>query len=299
MMRSEVFFRVRFKTKGDASMVRKILLAAALCGSFFCAGAGEPEEDLRFLLEQVDFVLFILEGNTIRMERYGLHELNDDVNYLSKKLSKEHCQFNLSLTGEDFRAHSIVWDDESDVRLKITSGKRREQSMYYLLLSKLFSPYVDMENLPFICFDCVVNHVEGNDTKDASVLFSSKSQSKSLVDVIVPFGDGHLSTQLILDGVVRSVCGFFVQHDVFEQDLLLSGKVKKEQAFADGILVIASSEEKSGELDPEEVQDLLENKGKQAGTFFGKCKAGLFASIIKMKKLINCSWAKVLACFGR
>jgi len=279
-------------------MVKKMVLAAVLCGSFFCARADE-QEDLQMLLKQVDFVLFILERNTVRMERYGLHELNDDVNYLSKDLSKQHCQFKLSLAGKDFRAHSIAWDDEQIGRLKITSGKRREPSMYYLLLSKIFPAHIAVQELPIICFDCVVNHVAANKREDIACKPRTKAKSKSLVDVIVPFGEGHLSTQLILDGTVRAVCGFFVQHDVFEQDLALSGKVKKEQAFSKGVLVEVPAEKKADQFDAQEIKAVLEQQAEQKESFLGKCKASLLATFLAMKHVVSCSWAKMLACFGR
>jgi len=277
-------------------MTKNILLTTVLCCSFFCARAAESNEDVQSLLEQVDFVLFVLERNTIRMERYGLHELNDEINYLSKDLSKSHCQFKLSLTGKDFRAYSISWDEEDFSRLKILSGKRREPNIYYLLLSKIFPPAVQLDDLPLICFECVVRHVDERDSETQQIkrIRRGPSRTKSLVDVVVPFGDDCLTTQLILDGSVRSVCGFFVQHDAFGSEIPLSGKIKKEEAFAEGLLVVADPDEKAATLDAQVVEAVMEAKTGASDSV----GASVFAKLMALKNFFGTTWSKFIGCFG-
>ena len=231
-------------------MIRKLFLVVVMSFGCFWGARSEVSDEVEPLLKQIDFVLFILERNTLRMERYGLNELVDDTNYLSKDVSEEHCQFKISLSAPNFRAHSVFWDPDSFCRLKIVSGRKKNPEVYYLPLTKVVPEGVDLDDIALICFDCTV-HAQKK---------SENSGRKTSVEVVVSACDGDLSTQLVLDGNVRAACGFFVQHDLFGDNLPLTGKIKREDALAKGILVangiLKSDNEKESEImqEPQEIQ---------------------------------------------
>lgn len=279
-------------------MIKKIVFPILLFRSFFCAASYDYSQEIELLLEQVDFVIFVLERNTIRMERYGLHELGDDINYLSKDFSKDHCQFKISLSGKDFRAHSIAWDEVDPSRLRITSGKRKNPTTYFLSLSKIFPEDTSLEDLSIVCFDCVVRHV---DEEDKTEISATKSIKKSFVDIIIPFEDRDLCTQLVLDGSVRAACGFFVNHDVFNKGFSLTGKIKKEDALVEGLLIsdndynfLVDKQEFMNEKDSEKNNIAQEQEvSSDKRSFFRKIKDG----IILIKNYCGSSCSKIISCF--
>ncbi|MFC1845610.1 hypothetical protein ACFLX2_00610 [Candidatus Dependentiae bacterium] len=212
-------------------MMRKLLLAA-LCGGFFLSARADSNEGVKALLEQVDLVLFVLERNSLRMERYGLHELDSEVNILTKDISKDHCLFRIGMTAPGSRAQLISWDQEDAYRLKIIAGRKRTPQVYYLLLDKLIG--VDgLEDPAMIRFDCSVEHSRILKKGQPKV----RASWKSLVGISVSAGDEELSTKLVLDGRVDAACGLFVQRELFSDKVVISGRMKGQEAIEKGLLI--------------------------------------------------------------
>jgi len=215
-------------------MLKKLLAILLISTSFFCLQADDNDTDsMNEMLAQVDLVLFVLQRNTLRMERYSLDQLNNEVNVLSKDISDQHCIFKIRLTSAHSRARFIAWDFERSARLKIIAGKKTVPIMYYLLLEKIIPETVSPEDVSLLLFDCSVEHAKELKAGRRRTVIDWKSN----VTVAVPAPDGELLMQLVLDGKVDAACGFFVEHDLFDQGVPIHGKLKIDDALHQGILV--------------------------------------------------------------
>lgn len=234
-------------------MIKRLCFVIFLSG-FFSMIKGDQEREFQALLERIDLVIFILEENSLRMERYGLHELDSEVNLLSKDISDKHSIFSIKTATPGSKAQLIFWDKEDDHRLKIIAGKKSAQRIYYLLLDKLINRDTDFPDLAMIRFDCAVEH---------SRLLKNKKQKnnvgwKSLVSVSITTGDDELSTKLILDGKVDAACGLFVQRDLFSDKILYTGLIKGKEAINKGILVPSCLDNCNSVLDQDSQQECEE-----------------------------------------
>lgn len=261
-------------------MIRRILLILILGSSLFCTNVRceqEQKNEVQLLLQQIDLVFFVLQRNTLRMERYGLHELESEINNVPKEISAKHCKFKINLASPGFCAHSLSWDEDDLSRLKIVSGKRRAPEICYLLLSKIFSPEVDLDDVSLIFFDCQIDHPE--------ILKGSgsirKADKRSILSIVIPFGKEELCSKFVFDGTVKAACGFFVQHDLFEHGLSLYGKMKRDDAFEKGFLIA------------EDTQEILDEEHQEVG---GESFAA--AKLAAVRKFFGTLWNKISGFFG-
>lgn len=268
-------------------MVKKLLLAVLL-GTFFSGIGAEDRDVMEQLLRRVDLVLFILEQNTVRMERYGLHELQSGVTFISKDLSREHCVFKIGLTEKNSCAPTVTWDQDRVDRIKIVAGKKRT---YHLLLKKLVSANVQLENFEMICFDCVVDSSKTL-KKDMP---ETSADWKSTVNIMVPAGDEGISMQLVVERRVDAACGLFVQNDVFH-DVALCGKIKREEALDLGVLVEVAA-------DAEVVEEAVVAEDTEEvpvpSSVFTRIKSGFVVGLGSVKKFFSTSWQKVWDTFSK
>jgi hypothetical protein len=213
-------------------MTKKCLLGVLL--GLLCCGAVRAQEDLTPLLQQVDLVMFILERNAVRMECYGLHELQANGQMISKKLSKQHTIFKISMTEEKAKARHLLWDVLPESRIKIISGSKRSPKTYYLPLPKVLNLTVALDSCTKICFDCDVLCAKVAMQANADL---QKEAWTSTVEIVVPAGDEKAVMQLTWEGKIGAACGLLVQHDVLGNQASVTGKLKREDALAQGILL--------------------------------------------------------------
>lgn len=268
-------------------MVKKLVLVLLL-STFFCGVRAETQEDVTPLLQQVDLVVFILERNAVRMERYGLHELQSNNLSISKDISAQHSVFKISMTEEKSKARDMFWDMSSDGCVKIISGAKRTPKNYYLLLKKIMSPDVCMENCTKICFDCAVARAQVVQEDSAT----AKPEWISTIEIIVPAGEDKVALQLTWNGKIDAACGLFVQHELFEGQTPVLGKLKREEALAQGILVTENEKQRGAQAE----QDAVVSDG--ATSPWSTAKKALWNALAKIKNLCVVSWQKVVGCCG-
>ncbi len=217
-------------------MMKRSLLIVLL-GSLFLADMRADEElDVKQLLARVDLVLFVLKRNTLCMERYRLDELDSEINQISREMSEKHCVFKIKMRGANSRANCVAWDNGELARLKIItsarSGKKNDRA-YYLPIDRVIPEEFQTEELALVCFDCAVEHSNLLKTKRGR----PRKLWRSRITVAIPAVEGQLSMDLIVDGKVDAACGFFIQNDIFEGGIPLTGKMDMWEAINKGVLV--------------------------------------------------------------
>jgi hypothetical protein len=267
-------------------MVKKLLLASIITAC--CVGVrAETQNDAVPLLQQVDLVLFLLERNAVRMERYRLDELQSNVNVISKELSSDHSIFKVSMAEEKSKARLMSWDCSSDGRIKIIAGAKKAPKTYYLMMNKIVNPEVCLEGCTMICFDCVVNRTK----VDAQGMPDAKPEWNSTIDVVVPAGDDKVAIQLVFDGKIDAACGMFVQNGLFAGAMPVVGKLKREEALAQGVLVAQEVAVSRG-------ADVVDSSSiVSAPSVFSTIKTTFFNSLHVIKNFFNVSWQKLVGCF--
>ncbi|MCK5633201.1 hypothetical protein KAH94_05595 [bacterium] len=267
-----------------------------LCWCLFFMAKGQESEVTNELLEHVDVILFVLQRNSLRMERYNLADLDQEINTISKQMSKEHTIFKMSLTSPHSKARLIAWDVNHEACLKIIAGKKRVPIFYHLLLDSIL-PISDVEDqeLALLLFDCSVDcKVESQEEES-----QSKTVRTSFINVIVPVQDSELSMQLVFDGRVDAACGFFVQHDIFECDSPLNGIIKIDEALEKGILI--KGEPLSLVQEPEFDDELLnDNRQEIIVDEFENVTLcdGFYNRFIAVKTFFNTSFKKLWSFFA-
>ncbi len=270
-------------------MVKKLVLVS-LFGAFCCGLRAETQEEIMPLLQHVDLVLFLLEKNTVRMERYGLHELQSSVNVISKELSAEHSVFKIGMTEEKSKARDILWDLSQESRIKIIAGAKRTPKTYYLVFKKIVNPAICLEDCTMMCFDCAVNKtkIEPQDDSNAKPVWNST------LDIVVPVGEEKVAMQLIFNGKIEAACGLFVQNELFQGQIPVVGKLKREEALAQGVLIT----QKDAQRLFEKAQLLAAPVAASSPSTWSKVKAAFFNSLSTIKDFCKVSWQEVVGCFG-
>lgn len=254
-------------------MVKKLLLAVLL-GGFFSGIGAEESDVMEELLQRVDLVLFLLEQNTVRMERYSLNELQSDINFVSKDLSRKHCVFTMSMTEKDSKPRTIAWDQEQLDRIKILSGNKKAPKTSYLLLEKLIPSDVPLKDFAMVCFDCNVNFSKAPKNEAPT----TKADWRSTIDIMMPAGQQELTIQLVVDGRVKAASGLFVQSDLFDK-ALLCGEVKRQEALDLGVLI---------------TQEVVQKTPAKtvSPSLAGRISSGFTASLDTVARFFNTSWKK-------
>lgn len=228
-------------------MIKKWLLTFLLCGCFFNL-KGLERSEMKQLLDQIGFALFVLEDNVIRMESYRLSELTQE---LSKELSSSHCLFTLDMTELSDGPRSLAWDQDTTGCVNIVAGQESAPMIYHFLLDKLVPAVVQSETSTPVYCDCTVTHSNNPGQK-------TKNSSKSCVSVSLSSGGDSYTMELVFDGKMDAACGFLVQHDLLENEIALRGKVGMQTALDKGILVMmhkADAESQDHKKDTQEVDE--------------------------------------------
>ncbi len=133
-------------------MIKKWLLTFLLCG-FFVNLQGSENPEMKQILDQIVFVIFALEDNTVRMEYYRLSDLSQDI---SKDISDSHCLFTMDMTQLSAGPYSIVWNEDVPGCMNIVAGHENAPMVYHLLLNKLMPAIVQSESPMPLYGDCSV-----------------------------------------------------------------------------------------------------------------------------------------------
>lgn len=101
-----------------------------------CAGFGSVLNSSHVSLFEADVTFFsvhilMLEKNVLRVERYGLHELNEGDNYLTRKTSNAHCSHVLNLGERGMHVSSVALDAAQPSALQV-SAYRGKNSVDYM-----------------------------------------------------------------------------------------------------------------------------------------------------------------------
>lgn len=258
-------------------MVKKLLITLfCLCGA---AGArADMQDEIIPLLQRIDLVLFLLEGNTLRMERYGLHEVAAETTIIGPEVSAERTMLKICLTDGPSCAGIVSWDCSCVGQLKIIAGQKRSPQTYFLPLTKIVNQTASVDNCVMLCFDCFLEYEQ--ESNDLGV------QRKSIVEIVVPIGDAQESMKFVFDGVIDAACGMFVQNDLFQGEVPVCGELNKDLALASGVLVERHGAERGSSFSVQ--RDVVSKP-----SFFDSAKATLLSSLSAIKNFCSTTWQKL------
>lgn len=91
---------------------------------------GSLSDSLGGNFDQFSLILFTLEKNVVRIERYCLDELACDVNRVSRQKSNSHCLYKLTLSKRGQSVTNISWNI-FDVENLIVETQRNKKKSYF------------------------------------------------------------------------------------------------------------------------------------------------------------------------
>jgi len=225
-------------------MLKKIIIIAALCSSI-CIYANElddilAEESQKGKLtetvykaicpvkktkeEKIDFVLFTLIGNQLRLERYALEDLKNKTIDIPRDISKEHTVFIINMKERRYSTKKIEWDEVEAGRMNINTHHKSTPQNYVVYIESIFKEAP--EDVMVICFDCSIT------TKK-----NEKNRWYSKINIILPIKIDDEDINVTFNSKVKGACGFFMERKEFKRLVKYSGKMSKKAALRNGLLV--------------------------------------------------------------
>lgn len=109
---------------------KRFLSLLLLCSGF---GAMLNSSHTSFFEADVTFFsvhILMLEKNVLRIERYGLHELNEGDNYLTRKTSNAHCTHVLNLGERGMHVSSVALSASQPSALQVSAYRGKNEVEY-------------------------------------------------------------------------------------------------------------------------------------------------------------------------
>jgi len=241
------FFISKFNyfVKGERYMLKKILLlvlvgcvnAAVPQFNDACKGSLEGSLDgcLDNNFDRFSLILFTLEKNVVRVERYSLDELAHDVNRLSRNYCNTHCRYILRLGEQGQQVTDIGWNF-SDIHNVMIETSRNKKSIYYALdwVSLLAQTNAKAEN--FMRADVSIREVFNVDMKTARETMTRGMTWLSSLAIVWGISSHQLVINLIIEGKVQAVCAAVVPNYFLDDTLEPCVDLKKHELVQAGVL---------------------------------------------------------------
>lgn len=185
-------------------------VATSICHDV-CTGSleGSLEGCLENGFDRFSLILFTLEKNVVRVERYSLDELAHDVNRLSKKESNSHCRYILHLGERGQQVTNIGWNFSNMKNLMIETMHGKKQIYYALDWAALLAKENEKAQ-GFMRADVTIREVFNVALKQPRD--AQKKGITWLSSLAITWGicSHQLAINLIIEGKVHAACAAIV-----------------------------------------------------------------------------------------
>lgn len=209
-------------------------------------------------------VLFLLDRNVLRIERYDLNTLNDELNIISRKKSNENCDFALKL-GERGQSVVDIKFNPADVTELFVLSKRGKKEIPYLLDWAALIVRDDV-----LVDEAVRAQAQIIPNKSLSPLthFKNKAQTK----IEIEWAQKRLLIQL--QEPFQQVAAVVVPQDLFKNTVARSRIVLAKELFESGIM--QKSLARGGAIDDENDDEGAVDQEEQSPAHGNKSAVGSF-----------------------
>lgn len=225
-------------------MVKKLwILMLVVCTNIavsqdnVCRGSleGSLEGLLESSFDRFSLILFTLEKNVVRIERYSVDELAHDINRLSRSYCNTHCRYILRLGEQGQQVAHIGWNF-SDVHNVMIETHRNKKQIYYALdwVSLLAQPNAQAEN--FMRTDVKIREVFNVNVKTARETMTRGVTWLSSLAVTWGIASHQLVINLIIEGKVQDACAVIVPNYFLDDTLEGCVDLKKHELINTGVL---------------------------------------------------------------
>ncbi|MCX5922893.1 MAG: hypothetical protein NTX86_06230 [Candidatus Dependentiae bacterium] len=205
-------------------------------------------------INQFSLLLFTLEKNVVRIERYGLNELMSEINRFSRHESNEHCIAMLNLGEHRQRVVDIEWSAMNMEDLLVTTIRSKNPIVYALDWSSLVA-YEDAQVQEFMRANARINDVFNIDFSNGGHVDRAVRWFTSLA-VEWGVGDENLTISLIIERKIERVCGAVVPNCFLDDNGDMGVIWKKDELIDAGVLTLLPQDDGMATRAQDHVGDL-------------------------------------------
>jgi len=180
--------------------------------------------------EQFSLILFTLDRNTVRVEKYTLDEFAPEMNRVSKQSSRTHCFYKLRLGEQGEKVNNIAWNF-SDIDNLIVETSRSSKKIYYALNWRTLVAQAGFTAQDYMRAEANIQEVYNVTSEGSNAVdwFSSLEVKWGLPTF-------ELRINLRLERRVQAAAAVIVPNYVLEADLYDCNELKRAELFTLGIL---------------------------------------------------------------
>lgn len=200
--------------------------------------------------QNLGLVVFMLDRNVVRVERYDLQELQEGVNHISRKVSNEHCSYVIHMgeRGQHVSALNLNPSNVREMRVSTYRGKKAidysfDWSKLVLLDPQQAQNVVRTESeVTSIVHEAAqaVDVQQENATSDANIFRKAKrsvKKSKVTSTVVVSWNQQSKTVKTLeFERPIESIIAFVMPMSLFKEEETRMHEMKKADLVGNGFM---------------------------------------------------------------